>query len=67
VGFSFHSTGCVKRAKECWNESHTIHGSTPAKTKENPAEVNLSSSGCTQTYGVISPEVPLRQMKEAAN
>ena len=49
MGFSFHSTGCVKRAKECWNESHTIHGSTPAKTKENPTEVNLSSSGCTQT------------------
>jgi hypothetical protein len=54
MGFSFHSTGCVKRAKECWNESPTINSSTPAaKTKEKPAEVNrplhLSSSECTQT------------------
>jgi hypothetical protein len=54
MGFSFHSTGCVKRAKECWNESRTINSSTPAaKTKEKPAEVNrplhLSSSECTQT------------------
>jgi hypothetical protein len=39
-----HSTG-VKPAKECRDESHTINGSTPAVTKENPAEVNLSSSG----------------------
>jgi hypothetical protein len=51
MGFSFHSPGCVKGAKEYWNESHTINGSTPAaKTKEKPAEVNrplhLSSSGC---------------------
>jgi len=23
MGLSFHSTGCVKGAKECWNESHT--------------------------------------------
>jgi hypothetical protein len=50
MGFSFRSTGCVKRAKECWNESRTINGSTPAaKTKEKPAEVNrplhFSSSG----------------------
>ena len=36
MGFSSHST-----AKECWNESRTINGSTPAaKTKEKPAEVN---------------------------
>jgi hypothetical protein len=34
----FHSTGCVKRAKECWNESHTTNGSPrPAKTKAKPA------------------------------
>jgi hypothetical protein len=40
------STGCVKPAKECRDESHTINGLTPAvKTKENPAEVNLSSPG----------------------
>jgi hypothetical protein len=38
MGLSFHSTGCVKRAKECWNESHTTNGSPrPAKTKEKPA------------------------------
>ncbi len=41
MGFPFHSTGCVKRAKECRNESHAIKGSTPAtKTKEKPAGVN---------------------------
>jgi hypothetical protein len=50
MDFSFYSTGCVKRAKECWNESHTINRSTrAAKTKEKPAGVNrfphLSSSG----------------------
>ena len=38
MGFSVHSTGCVTRAKECWNESHTINGSPrrESKTKENP-------------------------------
>jgi hypothetical protein len=41
MGFSFHATGCVKRAKESWNESHAINGSVPtAKTKEKPAGVN---------------------------
>jgi len=41
MGFSFHSTGCVKPAKECRDESHIINGSAPAaKTKEKPAEVN---------------------------
>jgi hypothetical protein len=46
MGFPFHSAGCVKPAKEYRDESHTINGSTPAaKTKETPAEVNLSSSG----------------------
>jgi hypothetical protein len=40
MGFSFHSAGCVKRAKECWNESSAVDGSTPAaKTKEKLAEV----------------------------
>jgi hypothetical protein len=39
MGFSFHSTGCFKRAKECWNESRTINGSPrPTKTKEKPAD-----------------------------
>src|SRR5712671_5811249 len=41
LGFSFHSTGCVKRAKECWNESHSINGSAPAaKTEEKRGGVN---------------------------
>ncbi len=41
MGFSFYSTGCVKRAKECWNESHTICAPPcGAKTKEKPAGVN---------------------------
>jgi hypothetical protein len=40
LGFSFHSTGCVKRSKECRNESHAINVSQHvAKTKENPARV----------------------------
>ena len=25
MGFPFHSTGCVKRAKECRNESQTTN------------------------------------------
>jgi hypothetical protein len=45
MGFSFHATGCVKRAKECRDESHTINGSAPAaKTKENLAEMNRTPS-----------------------
>jgi hypothetical protein len=41
MGFSFHSIGCVKRAKECWNETHTICAPPcGAKTKEKPAGVN---------------------------
>jgi hypothetical protein len=41
MGYSFRSTGCVKRAKECWNESHTINGSAPAaKTKEKRGGLN---------------------------
>jgi hypothetical protein len=40
MGFSFHTPGCVKRSKECRNESHAINGSPgAAKTKENPAKV----------------------------
>ena len=35
MGFSFRSTGCVQRAKECWNESRAINGSAPAaKTRK---------------------------------
>jgi hypothetical protein len=47
MGFSFRSTGCVKRAQECWNESHTINGSPrPAKTKEKSAGVNRRTLIC---------------------
>ncbi len=41
MGFSFRYTGCVKHAKECWNESHIINGSPrPSKTKEKRGGVN---------------------------
>jgi hypothetical protein len=37
----FTQRDCVKRPKECWNQSRTINGSTPAaKTKEKPAGLN---------------------------
>ena len=40
MGFSFHSPGCVKRAKKRRNESHAINGSPrAAKTKEKSAKV----------------------------
>ena len=46
VGFT---PGCVKRAKECWNESRTINGSAPAaktrKTRRLEPAPHLSSSG----------------------
>jgi hypothetical protein len=41
MGCPLYSTGCVKRPKECWNESHTICGPPcGAKTKEKPTGVN---------------------------
>jgi hypothetical protein len=41
MGFSVSFTGCVKRSKECWNETHTINASAPAaKTKKKPAGVS---------------------------
>jgi len=41
MGFSVSFTGCVKRSKECWNETHTISASAPAaKTKKKPAGVS---------------------------
>jgi len=41
MGFSVSFTGCVKRSKECWNETHTISASAPAaKTKKKPASVS---------------------------
>ena len=36
MGFSSHSTGCVKPAKECRDESRTINGSAPAAKIKNP-------------------------------
>ena len=49
MGFPFHSSGCAKRAKECWNESRTINGSAPAaktrKTRRLEPAPHLSSSG----------------------
>jgi hypothetical protein len=46
MGFSLHSSGCVKRAKECWNESRTLNGSPrAAETKEKPAGVNRRHRG----------------------
>jgi hypothetical protein len=40
MGFSVSFTGCVKRSKECWNETHIINASAPAaKTKRKPAGV----------------------------
>jgi hypothetical protein len=37
MGFSFHSADCVKRAKEYWNESHTINGRRARqRPKKNP-------------------------------
>jgi hypothetical protein len=53
MGFSLHSTGCVKRAKECWNERRTINGSPrAAKTKEKLADVNRRAS-CQSFQAVI--------------
>jgi hypothetical protein len=41
MGFSVSFTGCGKRSKECWNETHTISASAPAaKTKKKPAGVS---------------------------
>ena len=43
MGVSFHATGCVKRVKESWNESHTINDSAlAAKTKKKPAGGGLN-------------------------
>jgi hypothetical protein len=56
MGFSFHSPGCVKRAKECRNESHAINGSPrAAKTKEKSAKVKQM----TKTPGEVEPFKPI--------
>jgi hypothetical protein len=37
--------GCVDRDKDCWNESHTINGSTCTEnTKDKPAGVNRQTN-----------------------
>ncbi len=37
MGFPFHSSGRVKRAKECWNESRTIQRlGARSKDQKNP-------------------------------
>jgi hypothetical protein len=74
MGFSFHSTGSVERAQECWNESHTINGSPrAAKTKEEPADVNRRALGtcprtlCTQAGEMIAGLDPvMRTGREAS-
>ncbi len=33
MGFSVSFTGCVKRPKECWNETHTINGSARGRNQ----------------------------------
>jgi hypothetical protein len=58
MGFPLNSTGCVKRPKECWNQSHTINGSTPAaKTKEKPAGLNRRAF-LRNTLAVAGPRLP---------
>jgi len=42
MGFSFHSADCVKRAKECWNESHTINGSARGKDQRKTRRVETA-------------------------
>jgi hypothetical protein len=62
MGFSFHSTACVKRAKEWWNERHTINGSSPAaKTKEKTAGLNrcLTSHRPDETHRCWPVSTPL--------
>jgi hypothetical protein len=59
MGFSFHSTGCVERPKECWNESHNINGAVHAAKgmytvhtlKEKPAGVNRRARLCSLGLG----------------
>jgi hypothetical protein len=49
MGFSFHSICRIKRAEECWNESHTIKGSPRApKTKEKPAGLRRRVHRCSR-------------------
>jgi len=50
MGFSLRSTGCVKRPKECWNESRTIEGGAGSKDqrktrRREPAGAKPKQSG----------------------
>ncbi len=65
MGLSFHSTGCVKGAKECWNESHTLSGSArAAKIKEKPAglrrQVLVNSFAVRVTRSAIARTIAAR-------
>jgi hypothetical protein len=54
MGFSFRSTGGVKRAKECWNESHAINGSAPAATrKTRRREPGVPPAEHPQVFGSV--------------
>jgi hypothetical protein len=58
MGLPFHSTGCVNRGKECWNESHTINSSACAGAKERPAGVNrrvFSGQHIIRRSGPVEP------------
>jgi len=46
MGLSFHSTGCVKGAKECWNESHTLN--RPARGKDQRKTRRVETAGFSQ-------------------
>jgi hypothetical protein len=60
MGFSFHSPGCVKRAKECRNESHAINGSPrAAKTKAKTRRADLAHALAVMSYDAIDVELPL--------
>jgi hypothetical protein len=34
MGFSVSFTGCVKRSRECWNETHIINASARSKDQK---------------------------------
>jgi hypothetical protein len=59
MGFSFRATGCVTRAKESWNESHTINGAAPtAKTKETGGlgiDAVVQAANWSRSCSIASP------------
>jgi hypothetical protein len=59
MGFSASFTGCVKRSKECWNETYTISASAPAaKTKKKPAGVSQGEHRGRPTSSGASAKPP---------